>query len=173
MAFSPDGKTIVSGSSDSTIKVWDANPRLFDASEWEEVDIISHPYPTITVHLFPLNKELGYLRSNYWRNKVTRGLRKEYSTAGARLDPRTAQSHGMQVRQCRLVPPRAKLTPTNPPSTASLELKATKENAHNGYVMSVGYNSDGDKIVSGGQDGTLKVWDAGVSTDTPQPLAHT
>ena len=41
-------------------------------------------------------------------------------------------------------------------------MKATKENAHNGYVMSVGYNSDGDKIVSGGQDGTLKVWDAGV-----------
>ena len=39
-------------------------------------------------------------------------------------------------------------------------MKATKENAHNGYVMSVGYNSDGDKIVSGGEDGTLKVWDA-------------
>lgn len=45
-------------------------------------------------------------------------------------------------------------------STASLELKATKENAHNGWVMSVGYNSDGDKIVSCGQDGTIKVWDA-------------
>ena len=39
-------------------------------------------------------------------------------------------------------------------------MKATKENAHNGWVMSVGYNSDGDKIVSGGEDGTLKVWDA-------------
>ena len=39
-------------------------------------------------------------------------------------------------------------------------MKATKENAHNGYVMSVGYSSEGDKIVSGGQDGTLKVWDA-------------
>jgi len=100
VAFSPDGKTIVSGSADKTIKVWDANPRLFDASEWEEVDIISHPYPTITVHLFPLIKEeLGYLRSNYWRNKVTRGLRKEYSTAGAHLDPRTDQS----LMGCRCV----------------------------------------------------------------------
>jgi len=39
-------------------------------------------------------------------------------------------------------------------------LKATKENAHNGWVMSVGYNSDGDKIVSCGQYGTIKVWDA-------------
>ena len=77
----------------------------------------------------------------------------------------------MQVRQCRLVPPRAKLTPTNPPPTASLELKATKENAHNGYVMSVGYNSDGDKIVSGGEDGTLKVWDAGASLPLVLPRA--
>jgi len=49
-------------------------------------------------------------------------------------------------------------------------LKATKENAHNGYVMSVGYNSDGDKIVSGGKDGTIKVWDAGtVARHIPHP----
>ena len=79
----------------------------------------------------------------------------------------------MRVRQCRLVPPRAKLTPTNPPSTASLELKATKENAHNSYVMSVGYNSDGDKIVSGGEDGTLKVWDAGTPAHPIPHLAQT
>jgi len=41
---------------------------------------------------------LGYIKKNYWRNKVTGDLRKEYSTAGARLDPRTAQSLG-----CRCV----------------------------------------------------------------------
>ena len=46
-------------------------------------------------------------------------------------------------------------------------MKATKENAHNGSVTSVGYNSDGDKIVSGGEDVTLKVWDAGASALIP------
>ena len=78
----------------------------------------------------------------------------------------------MQVRNCRLVPRRAKLThPTLP--TASFELKATKENAHNGWVMSVGYNSDGDKIISGGQDGTIKVWDAGtVARHIPHPAQY-
>ena len=91
VAFSPDGKTIVSGSDDQTIKVWDANPRPFDASEWEEVDISGMEKDDDgEVEI----EGLGYVGSNYWRNKVTGDLRKEYSTAGARLDPRTAQSLG-------------------------------------------------------------------------------
>ena len=58
---------------------------------------------------------------------------------------------------------------------ASLELKAEKKNAHGGDqyvntgVLSVGYSPDGAKVVSSGYDGTLKVWDAGVGTDTKQP----
>ena len=100
VAFSPDGKTIVSGADDQTLKVWDA---------------------------------------------------------GASMPPCPSACQTDQ--------------PYQPSPTASLELKATKENAHNGWVMSVGYNSDGDKIVSGGEDGTLKVWDAGVKADTPAPIS--
>ena len=55
----------------------------------------------------------------------------------------------------------------------TLELQAEKQDAHNGWVMSVGYNSDGDKIVSGGQEGTIKVWDAGAGPDILKPSAHT
>ena len=73
----------------------------------------------------------------------------------------------MQVRHYRLSFTCQTDQPYQPSLTASLELKATKENAHNGWVISVGYNSDGDKIFSGGQDGTLKVWDAGASALTP------
>ena len=91
VAFNHDGTKIVSGSRDQTIKVWDANPRPFDASEWEEVDISGMEKDDDgEVEI----EGLGYVGSNYWRNKVTGGLRKEYSTAGARLDPRTAQSLG-------------------------------------------------------------------------------
>ena len=80
------------------------------------------------------------------------------------------------------------LPPSNPQApnltapvlaAASLELKAEKKNAHgadrygNTGVLSVGYSPDGAKVVSSGYDGTLKVWDAGASALTLQPLAQT
>ena len=101
MAFSPDGATIVSGSMDETIKVWDANIRPFDTSEWEEVDISGMDqgdYGEVKI------EGLGYVDWNYWRNKVTADLRKEYSTAGARLSPRTDQSLGCRHLIARHIP---------------------------------------------------------------------
>ena len=58
-------------------------------------------------------------------------------------------------------------------AAASLELKAEKQSAHSDTVSSVAFSPDGKSIVSGSADKTLKVWDAGVSTDTLQPLAQT
>ena len=56
---------------------------------------------------------------------------------------------------------------------ASMELKAEKRRAHSDCVSSVAFSPDGKTIVSGSRDKTIKVWDAGVSTDTLQPLAQT
>ena len=52
------------------------------------------------------------------------------------------------------------------PATGSLELKAEKQSAHSDYINSVAFNNDGTKIVSGSDDQTIKVWDAGVNSDT-------
>ena len=82
VAFSPDGSTIVSGSYDKTIKVWDAvNFRPFNASEWEEVDISGMPKDSDG----EVNIEgLGYIKQNYWRNTVTgHKQREKSSTTGA------------------------------------------------------------------------------------------
>ena len=58
-------------------------------------------------------------------------------------------------------------------AAASLELKAEKQSAHSRDVNSVAFSPDGKTIVSGSDDQTIKVWDAGVSTDTLEPLDQT
>ena len=46
-------------------------------------------------------------------------------------------------------------------SAGTLELKATKENAHSEVIASVAFNPvDGKTIVSGSGENTIKVWDA-------------
>ena len=172
VAFNNDGSKIVSGSRDRTIKVWDANPRPFDASEWEEVDISGMEKVQIGSNMKVQIEGLGYVDSNYWRNKVTGELRKEYGTAGARLGPRTDQSLG-----CRYPSPP---DPSSDPklssptlATGSLELKAEKKSAHSHYIRSVAFNNDGTKIVSGSDDKTIKVWDAGTYQHSPTPHVHT
>ena len=46
---------------------------------------------------------------------------------------------------------------------------AEKTSAHSNYVTSVAISPDGTKIVSAGNDKTIKVWDFGA----PEPLSRT
>ena len=45
--------------------------------------------------------------------------------------------------------------------TGTMELLSEKTNAHSRNVRSVAFSPDGTKIVSGSNDGTIKVWDSG------------
>ena len=99
VTFSPDSKTIVSGSTDKTIKFWDA---------------------------------------------------------GGLALPIRNQNSNPNLTFSLLV-------------AATLELKAEEQSAHIGRVWSVAFSPDGKNIVSGSQDKTIKVWDAGLSTDTLKP----
>ena len=40
-------------------------------------------------------------------------------------------------------------------------MKSEKQSAHSDYIRSVAFSPDGKTIVSGSEDGTIKVWDAG------------
>ena len=83
VGFSPDGKTIVSGSYDKTLKVWDAiNFRPLNLSEWEEVDISALPKDSDgDVKI----EGLGYIKKNYWKDTVTGEKQKEKPSAGERV----------------------------------------------------------------------------------------
>ena len=45
--------------------------------------------------------------------------------------------------------------------TDNLELLSEETDAHSDMVDSVAFSPDGTKIVSGSNDGTIKVWDSG------------
>jgi len=90
VAFSPDGSTIVSGSIDPTIKVWDAaNPRPYIAAEWKKVEGDGQE---VYRKFYDEEAEMAY---PYWKNTVTGELRKEESTAG--VSPSNRSKSGMQV----------------------------------------------------------------------------
>ena len=56
---------------------------------------------------------------------------------------------------------------------ASLELKAEKQSAHSEGVSSVAFSPDGATIVSGSDDKTIKVWDAGaLAHHIPHPAQN-
>ena len=58
-------------------------------------------------------------------------------------------------------------------AAASLELKVEKQSAHSSVVMSVTFSPDGSSIVSGSDDETIKVWDAGtVARHIPHPAQN-
>ena len=52
-----------------------------------------------------------------------------------------------------------------------MELKAEKQSAHSDCICSMAFSNDGTKIVSGSDDKTIKVWDAGVNAHTHPNLA--
>ena len=55
-----------------------------------------------------------------------------------------------------------------------MELLSEKVNAHSHYIRSVAFSPDGTKIVSGSDDGTIKVWDFGAREPSNRPsLAKT
>ena len=98
-----------------------------------------------------------------------RALRSSRLRAQGRLQRATRMEWSKSGVRSRLLPfPTIRhLTISSPFADASsLALVAEKLNAHSDNIRSVGFNNNGTKIVSGSDDKTIKVWDAGVNADT-------
>ena len=150
VAYSPDGKRVISGSSDKKIKMWDAeNGR-------EAMTFSGHTDQVNSVCFSPDGR---YILSA--SNDRTLKL----WDAASGLEIRTFSGHSGFVYSAVFSPDGKYILSASSDSTLKLwnaasGLEIRTLTGHTGSVYSAAFRPDGRRIVSGSSDNTLKVWDA-------------
>ena len=165
VAFSPDGTTIVSGSSGCTIEVWDAGASALIALNLSPK--LTAPLPAAASLELKAEKQSAHSKPVMSVAFSTDGKTIVSGSDGIIFDrDGTIKVWDAGVGTCH--PPTFNPNLTAPVlAAASLELKAEKRSAHRRGVSSLAFSPDGKTIVSGSADktartGAIKVWDASV-----------
>ena len=149
VAFSPDGKTLASGSQDNTVKLW-------EVSTGKELRTFSgHQNWVLSVAFSPDGKTLA---SGSHDNTVKLW---EVST-GKEL--RTFSGHQNSVLSVAFSPDGKTLASGSQDNAVKLwEVSTGKElrtfSGHQDWVLSVAFSPDGKTLASGSQDNTVKLWE--------------
>jgi len=161
VAYSPDGKRIVSGSSDGTIKIWDAETgrelRTLFAGHTSSVKsvvyspdgkrILSASDKMIKIWDAETGRELRTLGHTTFVYSVA------YSPDGKRI------VFGSGDKTVRIWD-----------AETGRELRTL---GHTTFAYSAAYSPDGKRIVSGSSDGTIKTWDAETGRELRTLSGHT
>ena len=159
VAFSPDGRRIVSGSTDNTLRLWDANTGKAIGAPLQ-----GHGGLVNSVAFSPDGRRIvsgstdNTLR--LWDANIGKAL-------GAPL-----QGHEGPVTSVAFSPDGRRIVSGSSDNTLRLwdvttgEAINVSQQEHKGAVMSVAFSPDGRRIASGSFDKTLRLWDA----TTGQPI---
>jgi WD40 repeat protein len=171
VAFSPDGKQLVSGSHDKTIKLW-------DVTTGREIKTFSGlpPSTIITVCFSPDGKQIlsgSFDGIKLWDVATGREIR----TFTGHNNPVYSIAFSPDGRQVLSSSYNDGWQPSLDHVTKVWDIATGREirtfKGHNDYLCSVAFSSDGKFLVSGSHDKTIKLWDIATGREIKTFLGHT
>ncbi|MHC4426413.1 MAG: protein kinase domain-containing protein [Planctomycetota bacterium] len=162
VALSPDGKRIISGSNDKTIKVWDAE------TDTELMTLRGHSNKVWSVAFSPDGKRIV-------SGSVDKTIKIWDAATGIEL--MTLRGHGQATHVVAFSPDGKCIVSGSADNTIKVWDAATGTElmtlrGHNDRVISVAFSPDGKCIVSGSGDRTIKIWDAATGAELMTLRGH-
>jgi WD40 repeat protein len=161
--YSPDGKRIVSGSNDNTIKIWDADTGI------EITSICAHSSAIKTCIYSPDGRRIVSGAEDYTL---------KIWDANIGMEITTIEAHSSVVTTCAFSSDGSRIVSGSWDKSLKIwDVKTDNKLAilrgHSKWVTSCGYSPDAKKIVSGSEDNTLRIWDSESGKEIAKLEGHT